>query len=143
MRELSLDELTQRLEEHTGHTGLGPAVAISHEKIQTLADFWPLAGFMFDGPADDPGRAREVLDEDGRRRAVEARDALAALDEWDGEPSSRRCAGRRGARRQAARRLPAGPRRAGRDDRLPGHLRDARVLGRDESLRASTPRSRT
>jgi len=39
LRELSIDELTKRLEEHTGRTGLGPAVAISHEKIQTLADF--------------------------------------------------------------------------------------------------------
>ena len=85
LRELSLDELTQRLEEHTGHAGLGPAVAISHEKIQTLADFWPLAGFMFDGPADDPAAREKWLDEDGRGALSDARDALAALDEWDGE----------------------------------------------------------
>ena len=51
-------------------TGLGEAVAISEEKIQTLADFWPLAGFIFDGPADDRGRAREVA---RRRRARGAR----------------------------------------------------------------------
>src|ERR687889_2710696 len=42
LRELPLQELTRLLEAHTGRTGLGPAVAISHEKIQTLADFWPL-----------------------------------------------------------------------------------------------------
>ena len=54
LRELGTDELTARLEVFTGRAGLRDAVAISEEKIQTLADFWPLAGFLFDGPADDP-----------------------------------------------------------------------------------------
>jgi glutamyl-tRNA synthetase len=85
LRELSMDELTRRLEEYTGRTGLGPAVAISHEKIQTLADFWPLAGFIFDGPADDPAAREKWLDEDGRGALSDARDALAALNDWDGE----------------------------------------------------------
>jgi glutamyl/glutaminyl-tRNA synthetase len=83
LRELPLDELTRLLEEHTGRTGLGPAVAISHEKIQTLADFWPLAGFIFDGPADDPAAREKWLDADGRGALAEARDALADLDPWD------------------------------------------------------------
>src|SRR5213080_3459892 len=81
LRELSLDELTQLLEEHTGRTGLGPAVAISHEKIQTLADFWPLAGFIFDGPADDKAAREKWLDADGRGALSDARDALAAVEE--------------------------------------------------------------
>ena len=85
LRELALDDLTQRLEEHTGRTGLGPAVAISHEKIQTLADFWPLAGFIFDGPADDPAAREKWLDEDGRGALADAHAALDALDTWDGE----------------------------------------------------------
>jgi glutamyl-tRNA synthetase len=85
LRELSLDELTRLLEEHTGRTGLGPAVAISHEKIQTLADFWPLAGFIFDGPAEDGAAREKWLDADGRGALSDARDALAALEEWDGE----------------------------------------------------------
>jgi glutamyl-tRNA synthetase len=85
LRELSMDELTRRLEEYTGRPGLGPAVAISHEKIQTLADFWPLAGFIFDGPADDPAAREKWLDEDGRGALSDARDALAALEDWDGE----------------------------------------------------------
>jgi glutamyl-tRNA synthetase len=85
LRELSMDELTRRLEEYTGRTGLGPAVAISHEKIQTLADFWPLAGFIFDGPTDDPAAREKWLDEDGRGALSDARDALAALEDWDGE----------------------------------------------------------
>src|SRR6185437_140341 len=59
VRELGVDELTKRLERYLGRDGdLRPVVAISEEKMQTLADFWPLAGFIFDGPADDP-KARE------------------------------------------------------------------------------------
>jgi glutamyl-tRNA synthetase len=82
LRELPLDELTRLLEEHTGRSGLGPAVAISHEKIQTLADFWPLAGFIFDGPADDPAAREKWLDADGRGALAEAREALASLQDW-------------------------------------------------------------
>src|SRR5215217_4922939 len=58
LRELARDDLVVRLEAFTGRTGLHEAVEISREKIQTLQDFWPLAGFLFDGPADDPA-ARE------------------------------------------------------------------------------------
>jgi len=83
LRELSLDELTRLLEEYTGRGGLGAAVAISHEKIQTLADFWPLAGFIFDGPAEDPAAREKWLDADGRGALAEARDALAQVDPWD------------------------------------------------------------
>ncbi len=61
MRQLSLPELTARLEEFTGRRGLGSAVEISAEKIQTLEDFWPLAGFVFDGPADDEDAFQRVL----------------------------------------------------------------------------------
>src|SRR5262249_20224230 len=83
LRELPLDELTRLLEEHTGHDGLGPAVAISHEKIQTLADFWPLAGFIYDGPTGDPAAREKWLDEDGRGALADAREALGDLDPWD------------------------------------------------------------
>ena len=65
IRELGTDELTRRLEEYTGRTGLRGAVAISEEKIQTLADFWPLVGFLFDGPADDPAAFEKVIGRDG------------------------------------------------------------------------------
>jgi glutamyl-tRNA synthetase len=85
LRELSLGELTGLLEEHTGRTGLAPAVAISHEKIHTLADFWPLAGFIFDGPADDPAAREKWLDADGRGALAEAHEALAEVDPWEVE----------------------------------------------------------
>jgi glutamyl-tRNA synthetase len=81
LRTLSIEELTDRLERFTGRTGLRPAVEISHEKIQTLADFWPLAGFLFDGPADDPKAFAKVIGPDGGREALaDARDALAQLE---------------------------------------------------------------
>jgi glutamyl/glutaminyl-tRNA synthetase len=83
MRELSLDELTELLEHHTGRTGLRAVVEISHEKIQTLEDFWPLVGFIFDGPADDPAAREKWLDADGLGALSDARDALADVDPWD------------------------------------------------------------
>jgi glutamyl-tRNA synthetase len=84
LRELSLDELTAELEAFTGRTGLRGAVEISREKIQTLADFWPLAGFIFDGPTDQDEKARaKWLTEAGRAALADAHDALSAVEAWD------------------------------------------------------------
>jgi glutamyl-tRNA synthetase len=77
IRELGTDELTGRLEEFTGRTGLHDAVEISEEKIQTLAEFWPLVGFLFDGPADDPAAFQKVIASDGGVENLKA--ARAAL----------------------------------------------------------------
>ena len=77
MRALPLDDLTARLERFTGRSGLRPSVEISQERMQTLADFEPLAGFIFDGPSDDPKAREKWLGEEGR--AVLA-DVLAALE---------------------------------------------------------------
>src|SRR3954447_18510524 len=87
LRDLGLDEITARLERYTGRTGLADGVAISREKIQTLADFWPLTGFVYDGPVDDPVARERVLGRDGAPdRLREVRGALAELETWD-EPS--------------------------------------------------------
>jgi len=80
VRAMDVDALTAALEAFTGRTGLRDAVAISQEKIGTLADFWPLAGFLFDGPADDPKAREKWLDADHRHALVQAREALAHLD---------------------------------------------------------------
>jgi len=81
LRELPVDELTRRLETYTGRSGLGEAVAISQDKISTLAEFWPLAGFFFDGPSDNPEvRAKILGAPDAPRLLNAARDALAAID---------------------------------------------------------------
>ncbi len=85
LRALSVAELTQRLAEFTGASvDLGPAVEISREKIQTLADFWPLAGFIYDGPGDDPKAwAKWLENPEGAENLRAARQVLADLDPWD------------------------------------------------------------
>jgi glutamyl-tRNA synthetase len=83
MRELSLEELTARLEAFYGRDGLGPAAAISAEKLQTLADFWPLCGFIYDGPADDPQARERWLSDVGRSRLAQVRVALAEIEPFE------------------------------------------------------------
>jgi glutamyl-tRNA synthetase len=87
VRELPLDDLTARLEEFTGRTGLRDAVAITQEKISTLDEFWPLAGSFFDGPFDDPAARQKFLSTSDSRAALQdAREALEALPEpWTPE----------------------------------------------------------
>ena len=81
MRELGTDELTRRLEEYTGRSGLRAAVEIAEEKIQTLADFWPLVAFLFDGPVDDAAAFERVICKDGGVETLAAtREALAAAE---------------------------------------------------------------
>jgi glutamyl-tRNA synthetase len=83
MRELSLAQLTAELEAFCGRAGLAPAVAISAEKLQTLADFWPLCGFIYDGALDDPQARERWLGEEGRAVLAEVRGALAAIGSFD------------------------------------------------------------
>ncbi len=86
LRELDPDELTRRLEQFTGRSGLAGAVAISREKIQTLAEFWPLVSFVFDGPVDDPAAFEKTIGREGAVEALtQARAALAAADPFDAE----------------------------------------------------------
>jgi glutamyl-tRNA synthetase len=86
LRELGTDELTRRLEAFTGRTGLHDAVAIAEEKIQTLADFWPLVSFVFDGPVDDPDAFNRTVGRDGAVELLQgAREALAATEPFDAE----------------------------------------------------------
>ena len=83
IRALSVAELTDRLETFTGRSELEHAVRISQEKIHTLADFWPLAGFIFDGPVDDPKARERWLGEDGRAALADVRRALAEAPTFD------------------------------------------------------------
>jgi glutamyl-tRNA synthetase len=59
------------------------AVAISQEKIQTLADFWPLARFFFTGVAEDEAARERWLGERGVSMLGEARAQLASSDGFD------------------------------------------------------------
>ena len=135
LRELGEEELTRRLEAHTGRGGLGPSVAIAQEKIQTLADFWPLAGFLHDGPADDAAARERWLDEEGLAALVEVREALAGLDTFDApsvEAALRGVVERRGVKAkqvfQPVRVAIAGTTVS------PGIWESLAVLGREEAL---------
>src|ERR671922_239011 len=87
LRELDVADLTSRLEALTGRTGLRDAVAIAQDKISTLAEFWPLTQFFFDGPVDDPAAREKVIEAPGAREALaHARAALAEVPEpWTEE----------------------------------------------------------
>lgn len=86
LRELPVQELTARLEAFTGRSGLREAVEISREKIQTLADFWPLAGFFFDGPGDDERAWTKTFGVEGSVDGLRAaRAALATLEPFTQE----------------------------------------------------------
>ena len=137
VRELPLDDLTARLEERTGRSDLRGAVEISQEKISTLDEFWPLAGFFFDGPTDDPKAREKVLGKpDALPRLEAAREALAALEDWSEE-------GLEAALQAVLERTEAKPGQVYQPIRValagtsvsPGIFETLRLLGRDESLR--------
>jgi len=136
LRELGVDDLTARLEAFTGRTGLREAAAIAQEKIQTLADFWPLAGFLFDGPDDDPSARAKWLDDGHRHGLVQSREALAHLEPFDVERievALREVVDAQGAKPkdvfQPLRVAVAGTTIS------PGIFESLAVLGRDESVR--------
>jgi glutamyl-tRNA synthetase len=86
MRALDPEDLRRRLEELSGREVPPEAVAISQEKMQTLADFWPLAGFLVErGPFDEKAWAK-VMRDGAPDRLRAAREALeAAGDPFDVE----------------------------------------------------------
>jgi glutamyl-tRNA synthetase len=136
IRELPVDDLTARLEAFTGRTGLRDAVAISQEKIQTLADFWPLAGFFFDGPGDDAKAREKWLDDEHRHPLVQAREALAHLEPFDleGIEVALRDVVESGDRKPKDVFQPIRVALAGTTI-SPGIFESLAVLGRDESVR--------
>jgi glutamyl-tRNA synthetase len=137
VRELSVDDLTARLEEFTGRDGLRGGVEITQEKISTLGEFWPLAGSFYDGPFDDP-KAREKFlgSEDSKAALADARAALAELPEpWNVEKVE---AALRGAVERTGRK----PKQIFQPLRValtgttvsPGIFETVALLGRDETL---------
>jgi glutamyl-tRNA synthetase len=137
LRELPLDELTARLEAYTGREGLREAAAITQEKIQTLADFWPLAGFLFDGPADDPAAWERVMGRNGAKETLaQAREALARAEPFDVETVE-------AALRGLVESLGVKPKDVFQPVRVaiagstvsPGIFESVAALGRDEALR--------
>jgi glutamyl-tRNA synthetase len=144
MRGLSAQELTSRVEAFTGREGLEGAVSISQEKISTLADFWPLAGSLIDGPTDDSEARERWLGKDGLAALAAVRAALAASASFD-----EACVGE--ALKAVIDRLDVKPREVYQPLRVaisgttvsPGIFESVALLGRDETLlridRALTP----
>jgi glutamyl-tRNA synthetase len=136
MRSLGLPELTAALESFYGRDDLGPAAAISAEKLQTLADFWPLCGFIYDGPAEDPQARERWLDEQGRAVLSEAREALAQLEPF-GVAEIEAALGEIVARRGLKPREVYQPLRVALAGKpvSPGIFETVAVLGREDTLR--------
>jgi glutamyl-tRNA synthetase len=83
LRELDAGDLQTRLEALVGRDLRRDVVEIAQEKISTLDEFWPIASFFFDGPADDPAAREKILGVDGARHGLAAaRKALAASEDW-------------------------------------------------------------
>jgi glutamyl-tRNA synthetase len=76
-------ELAGALEQRTGRTGLEPAVAISQEKMQTLADFEPLAGWLYEERATDEKAWAKVMKDGAAENLARAREALAGVEPFD------------------------------------------------------------
>jgi glutamyl-tRNA synthetase len=83
IRELSPDDLTDRLSVFYDRDIPREVVEISREKIQTLADFWPLAGALIDPPGEPDDKAWEKwgLSADWRRLLA----VLTAVEPFDVE----------------------------------------------------------
>jgi glutamyl-tRNA synthetase len=85
LRELPVDELEQRLEAFTGRELPTEAVAISQDKVSTLDEFWPLAGFLVERRDFDEGAWAKVMQDGAPERLREARAALEQADPFDVE----------------------------------------------------------
>jgi glutamyl-tRNA synthetase len=149
IREMPTPELTRRVELFMAQTAataghdypaidderFARAVVISQEKIQLLADFWPLAGFLFEERQPDQRERERLLDEAGRERLADTRAALAEAESFDEQGVQRALEGVR-------ERLGVKPREIYQPLRLaiagspisPGIFESVALLGRDETL---------
>jgi glutamyl-tRNA synthetase len=136
IRKLSVAELAARLEAYTGRQGLEEAARISQEKIQTLADFWPLAGALLDGPVEDSKARERWLGDDGRAALADVSDALAGTPSFDEDSVGQALAA-------VIERRAVKPREVYQPLRVaitgstvsPGIFESAALLGREETLR--------
>jgi len=84
LRELDPGQLAQRLEALYGaRPGTEAAAAIAQEKMQTLAEFWPLAGFLVERRETDERAWRKVMRDGAQENLTEARRALADVEPFD------------------------------------------------------------
>jgi glutamyl-tRNA synthetase len=136
LRELSPQQLAARLEDLYGpRPGLAEAAAVGQEKMQTLADFWPLAGFLVERREIDERAWREVMRDGALENLAQARAALAGADSFDE-------AGVERALRELVDRLGTKPKQVFQPIRVaisgstvsPGIFESVAALGREETL---------
>jgi glutamyl-tRNA synthetase len=137
LRELDPEDLRARLEALSGRSVPPEAVAISQEKMQTLSDFWPLAGFLVERPAGYDEKAwTKVMSDGAPERLRAARAALEdAREPFDTDEVER-------ALRGVVERLEVKPKDVFQPIRMaitgttvsPGIFESVAALGRDETL---------
>jgi glutamyl-tRNA synthetase len=135
LRELEPAELARRLEERLGRSGLEQAAALAQDKMQTLEEFWPLAGFLVERQPYDEQAWQKVMRDGAKERLAAARAALAAAEPFDE-------AGVEAALRGVVEQLDVKPREVFQPVRLaisgstisPGIFESVVALGRDETL---------
>jgi glutamyl-tRNA synthetase len=135
LRDVEPDDLRRRLEDLYGRDVPPEAVEISQEKMQTLADFWELAGFLVERREIDPQAWERVMGDGGPDRLRAAREALEAAEPFDTETVER-------ALRGVVERLDVKPKEVFQPIRVaitgttvsPGIFESVAALGRDETL---------
>jgi glutamyl-tRNA synthetase len=88
MREMDLDAYTDAVARYLGREPddrLRAACAIAQEKAQTLAEVWPLIGFLFDEPEIDEKAWRKVMKDGALPLLTEALEALRGTSSFEPE----------------------------------------------------------
>jgi glutamyl-tRNA synthetase len=86
MREMDLDAYTGAVARFLGREAderLRAACAIAQEKAQTLAEVWPLIGFLFEEPETDEKAWRKVMRDGALPLLTEALQALREADSFE------------------------------------------------------------
>jgi len=135
LRELESERLTELLETRHGRQGLAAAVGVAQEKMQTLADFWPLAGFLVERRPFEESAWAKVMGDGAVDRLEAARRALEAAEPFEPENVE-------AALRGVVERLGVRPKEVFQPVRVaisgttvsPGIFESVAVLGREETL---------
>jgi glutamyl-tRNA synthetase len=135
LRELDPEDLRRRLEGLLGREVPPAAVEAAQEKMQTLRDFMPLAGFLLERRPYDEGAWERVMRDGAPERLRAARAALEAADSFDRE-------GVEAALRGVVEQLGVKPKEVFQPVRVaisgtsvsPGIFESVSALGREEAL---------
>jgi glutamyl-tRNA synthetase len=135
LRELPPEQVQTRLEQLTGREIPLEAVTISQEKIQTLADFWPLSKFLVEPQPFDEKAWAKVMGDGAPERLTAVREALESLDSFGPEDVET-------ALRSVVERLGVKPKEVFQPVRVaisgttvsPGIFESVAALGREETL---------